>query len=99
MRLGAAVGLFVLLVTVVACTPPSPPFLAATGEVAATPIALTGDVARSSVSSTGSVPGSADTNYSLQAVDFDRARFGSDADCFTAAAARRLPLDICRGGL
>jgi hypothetical protein len=34
--------------------------------------------------------------YSLQAVNFDRRRFKSVADCLTAASAGHLPLVLCR---
>jgi len=62
----------------------------------ASPVALSGHGAPSSVASAGDVPGSLGSRYSLHVVDFDRSRFGSDADCFTAASARQLPLDVCR---
>ena len=34
--------------------------------------------------------------YSLSGVYFNRSRFGSVADCLTAASAQGLPLDVCR---
>lgn len=96
MRLGAVVGLSLLLSAVAACTPPAPPSLALAGDATASPVALSGNGAGSPVALAGEVPGSLGSRYSLQVVDFDRSRFGSDADCFTAASARQLPLDICR---
>jgi hypothetical protein len=41
------------------------------------------------------VPAASGSTYSLHAVNFDRTRFGTAADCLTAASARLLPLDIC----
>ena len=97
MRLGAVVGLSLLLSAVAACTPPGPPFLAVTGDATGSSIALQGNIAGSSIAFPGSIAGGSGSRYSLHVVDFDRTRFGSVADCFTAASARGLPFEICHG--
>lgn len=95
MRLEAVVGLSLLLSALAACTMLGPPILTATGEVAGSSAALAGGASGNAVALKGSAAGGSDASYSLQAVDFDRALFGSVADCFTAASARGLPLVIC----
>ena len=96
-RLGAVVGLSLLLLpALAACTTPDPPVFALGSYAARNPAVLTGKAAERSVVSTGGVAGSSGGGYSLEVVDFDRNRFDSVADCFTAASARQLPPDLCR---
>ena len=75
---------------------PGPPVLTLAGEATASPAAVTGSAAAGPVALAGDGEGSPGSRYSLQVVDFDRARFGSVADCFTAASAQQLPFDLCR---